>query len=101
MEITVGSRRTEMDERIMDKMMMKKIKIGSIEFKAVDFLFIGCLFFFAFMIRWKLMPIESADYWGFLADCSRFVGREDSLLLESRFPTTPPPICTLCALFPT
>ncbi len=68
MEITVGSRRTEMDERIMDKMMMKKIKIGSIEFKAVDFLFIGCLFFFAFMIRWKLMPIESADYWGFLAD---------------------------------
>ena len=28
--------------------------------------FVLCLFVFAFMIRWKLMPIESADYFGFL-----------------------------------
>ncbi|NBJ93397.1 hypothetical protein [Parablautia muri] len=57
-----------MEERIIDKLMLKRIKSGSIEFKVVDLLFIGCLFFFAFMIRWKLMPIESADYWGFLED---------------------------------
>lgn len=57
-----------MNERILDKVMLRKIKIENIEFKVVDLLFIGCLFFFAFMIRWKLMPIESADYWGFLED---------------------------------
>ena len=61
-----GSRRTDMEERIIDRVMFKKIKIKSIEFKVVDLLFIACLFFLAFMIRWKLMPVESADYWGFL-----------------------------------
>ena len=34
----------------------------------VDLVFIGCLFAFAFLIRWKLMPVESADYWGFLKE---------------------------------
>lgn len=48
--------------------MFSKIRIGKITFQIVDLLFILCLFFFAFMIRWKLMPIESADYWGFLKD---------------------------------
>lgn len=55
-------------ERNMDKIMFSKIRIGKITFQIVDLLFILCLFFFAFMIRWKLMPIESADYWGFLKD---------------------------------
>ncbi len=48
--------------------MFSKIRIGKITFQIVDLLFILCLFFFGFMIRWKLMPIESADYWGFLKD---------------------------------
>lgn len=55
-------------ERNMDKIMFSKIRIGKITFQIVDLLFILCLFFFGFMIRWKLMPIESADYWGFLKD---------------------------------
>lgn len=55
-------------ERNMDKIMFSKIRIGKITFQIVDLLFILCLFSFAFMIRWKLMPIESADYWGFLKD---------------------------------
>ena len=48
--------------------MFSKIRKGKITFQIVDLLFILCLFFFGFMIRWKLMPIESADYWGFLKD---------------------------------
>ena len=55
-------------ERSMDKIMFSKIRIGKITFQIVDLMFILCLFFFGFMIRWKLMPIESADYWGFLKD---------------------------------
>ncbi|MBD5548550.1 MAG: hypothetical protein HDQ97_14360 [Lachnospiraceae bacterium] len=57
-----------MEERIIDKVMTIKVRTGKIEWKVVDLLFIMCLFVFAFMIRWKLMPIESADYWGFLED---------------------------------
>ncbi len=55
-----------MDERFIDRFLAEEIKIGKVVFKAVDLLFIGCLFSFSFVIRWKLMPIESADYWGFL-----------------------------------
>ena len=57
-----------MQERIIDRFMFHKIKIRRITFRAVDLLFILALFFFSFMIRWKLMPIESADYWGFLEE---------------------------------
>lgn len=57
-----------MEERTIDKIMFSKVKIGKITFQIVDLAFILCLFFFGFMIRWKLMPIESADYWGFLED---------------------------------
>ena len=52
-----------MEERIFDKVMGGRIRIGKIVFQTVDLLFIACLFFLAFMARWKLMPIESADYW--------------------------------------
>lgn len=48
--------------------MFSKIRIGKIAFQIVDLLFILCLFILGFLIRWKLMPIESADYWGFLKD---------------------------------
>lgn len=57
-----------MQERIIDKVMQHEVFFGKIKFKIVDLAFIGCLFAFAFMVRWKLMPIESADYWGFLED---------------------------------
>lgn len=56
----------EQKERSMDKIMFSKIRIRKITFRLVDLLFILCLFVFGFIIRWKLMPIESADYWGFL-----------------------------------
>ncbi|MCM1136246.1 MAG: hypothetical protein NC400_11820 [Clostridium sp.] len=57
-----------MKERAIDKFMFQKIKLGKIEFRAVDLLFIFCLFELSYMVRWKLMPIESADYWGFLEE---------------------------------
>ena len=60
--------RLKMEERIIDRIMTIRVRIGKIELKVVDLLFIMCLFIFAFIIRWKLMPIESADYWGFLED---------------------------------
>ena len=60
-----------MKERTIDRIMFNKVKIGNITFQVVDLAFILCLFFFGFMIRWKLMPIESADYWGCLEDWMR------------------------------
>lgn len=57
-----------MNERIVDKVMFCELEIGKVKFKIVDMAFIVCLFVFAFLIRWKLMPIESADFWGFLED---------------------------------
>lgn len=57
-----------MEERAIDQLMFQEVKIGKIVFRLVDLAFILCLFAFAFMVRWKLMPIESADYWGFLED---------------------------------
>ncbi len=57
-----------MNERIMDKVMFHELNIGNIKIKVVDLSFVICLFLFAFLIRWKLMPIESADFWGFLED---------------------------------
>ncbi|MDE6962741.1 MAG: hypothetical protein K2P30_03840, partial [Lachnospiraceae bacterium] len=55
-----------MEERAIDRFMFQRVRIGKIQFQIVDLTFILCLFAFAFMIRWKLMPVESADYWGFL-----------------------------------
>lgn len=57
-----------MNERIMDKVMFHELNIGNMKIKVVDLSFIICLFVFSFLIRWKLMPIESADFWGFLED---------------------------------
>ena len=55
-----------MKERFIDKLMFHKVTIGKIVFRVVDLTFILCLFLLAFMVRMELMPIESADYWGFL-----------------------------------
>jgi Gpi18-like mannosyltransferase len=52
----------------MDKVMFHELNIGNIKIKVVDLSFVICLFVFSFLIRWKLMPIESADFWGFLED---------------------------------
>ena len=57
-----------MENRRFDTIMFNKLKIRGITFQVVDLVFILCLFVLGFMIRWKLMPIESADYWGFLKD---------------------------------
>ncbi len=57
-----------MQERKIDKLMFSEVKIGNITFRIVDIAFIICLFVLGFMVRWKLMPIESADYWGFLKE---------------------------------
>ena len=57
-----------MQERKIDRALRIRVRLGVIEFQVVDLLFILCLFVFGFLIRWKLMPIESADFWGFLED---------------------------------
>ena len=57
-----------MKERVIDKIMFSELKSGKNGLRVVDLAFIICLFVFAFMIRWKLIPIESADFWGFLED---------------------------------
>lgn len=57
-----------MKERRIDKIMFHKIRLGKIRFQVVDLLFVAALFVFALIIRIKLLPIESADYFGFLAD---------------------------------
>lgn len=55
-----------MKDRMIDRIMNREIKLGNIRFQVVDLAFVAALFVLAFMIRWKLMPIQSADYYGFL-----------------------------------
>ncbi len=55
-----------MKERKMDRALNYRIRIGSMVFKTVDLLYVICLWIFALIIRIKLFPIESADYYGFL-----------------------------------
>lgn len=62
-----------MQERIIDKVMEKEFFFGGVRLKIVDMAFIACLFLFAFFLRWQLMPIESADYFGFLEDWMRTI----------------------------
>lgn len=57
-----------MEERVIDKILNIEFSFYNIKVKIVDIAFIICLFILAFMIRWKLMPIESADYYGFLKE---------------------------------
>ncbi len=55
-------------ERVIDEIMLSKITIAGVSMKLVDLAFILCIWILAFLIRWKLMPIESADYFGFLEE---------------------------------
>lgn len=57
-----------MEDRMIDKIMNRELAFGKMKFKVVDIAFILCIFAGAFLIRWKLMPVESADYTGFLRD---------------------------------
>jgi len=57
-----------MKERRLDRVLNIETEIYGIKMKIVDIAFVICLFILAFMIRWKLMPIESADYFGFLEE---------------------------------
>lgn len=57
-----------MEERVIDRLLNIEVEIYNIKWKIIDIAFILCLFVLAFMIRWKLMPIQSADYYGFLEE---------------------------------
>ncbi len=46
--------------------MSGEVRTGKIKWRVVDLSFMSCLFVLAFLIRWQLMPVESADYLGFL-----------------------------------
>ena len=54
------------NKRIIDEIMLDRIKIAGISMKVVDVAFVACIFVLAFLIRVKLFPIQSADYYGFL-----------------------------------
>lgn len=56
----------ERRKRLLDRIMFREIPMGRVGLRAVDAAFILCLLALAFLIRWQLMPIESADYFGFL-----------------------------------
>ena len=53
-------------ERWFDIFLQKSFTIKGISFEMIDILFVAVLWIFAFLIRYKLFPIESADYYGFL-----------------------------------
>ena len=65
-----------MQERFIDKVLNTEVRIKEIRMKVIDIAFVVCLFIFAFMIRWKLMPIESADYFGFLEQWMQSIRKE-------------------------
>lgn len=52
--------------RVFDRMMFQEWKIGGAKVRTVDLAFALCMLVLAFLARWKLMPVESADYYGFL-----------------------------------
>lgn len=53
-------------ERPIDKLLSGNVKLGKITFKNIDLMFIAVLWVLAFLARYRLFPIESADYYGFL-----------------------------------
>ncbi len=54
--------------KVLEKILDFEIKAGSMSFRVIDLVYVFCLWIFALLIRIKLYPIESADYFGFLAD---------------------------------
>lgn len=69
----------ERKERLLERIMFREIQMGRAMLRVVDIVFILCLFVLAFLIRWKLMPIESADYFGFLEGWMEQIRREGGL----------------------
>ena len=53
-------------ERPIDRFLSKKYKVKNISFEVIDILFVLVLWVFAFIIRVKLIPAGSADYFAFL-----------------------------------
>lgn len=53
-------------QRYIDVLLNKDISFKGISLKFIDVLFVIVLWKLAFIIRFKLFPIESADYYGFL-----------------------------------
>lgn len=58
----------ETKERAIDIFMNKEFKIGSITLKGLELGFIVCIMILGFLMRWPMMSIETADYWGSLAE---------------------------------
>lgn len=81
-----------MQERVIDRILNTEIKIKNVGLKVIDVAFVLCLLVFAFMIRFKLMPIESADFFGFLKEWMRMIrenGGFRSLSMEISNYTSP------------
>jgi len=81
-----------MQERFTDRILNTEIGNKNLKLKVIDIAFILSLFVFTFLIRWKLMPIESADYFGFLEDWMKQIrqnGGIASLSLEISNYTSP------------
>lgn len=55
-----------MKKRVFDRIMFRKVSVGKMKFRTVDLVFIFCLLVLAFLVRYPLFPIESADFYGFL-----------------------------------
>ncbi len=55
-------------ERAIDRFLNYEIKAGSMSIPAIDLVYVMCLWVLGFLIRKALFPIESADYYGFLAE---------------------------------
>ena len=81
-----------MQERVIDRILNTEIKIKNVGLKVIDVAFVLCLLVFAFMIRFKLMPIESADFFGFLKEWMQMIrenGGFRSLSMEISNYTSP------------
>lgn len=57
---------TKCGERWIDSFLGKSFTIKGFHFEMIDIMFVAVLWVFSFLLRWKLFPIESADYFGFL-----------------------------------
>lgn len=55
-----------MQEKTVDKYLNKKLRFLNIDFKIVDVLFVFCIWILSWIIRFKMVPVESPDYYGFL-----------------------------------
>jgi len=80
------------DERPVDRFLNAELAVGKINFRKVDILFIAVLWIFAFLMRYSLFPIKSADYTGFLEEwieSIRMFGAWKSLGMEISNYTSP------------